>query len=188
MRVHQVWVDGIRNALLAADVAGGNVEKERERPTRDEILPICLIAFEKDVARADGDARHGAPSFTHEASVVVAYFDRAASGPALRAKLYSASDLVLETLLGNLAAWEGVDAGGVAYLEGVAGVEVSYNLPPEGQSVAGSVEIKLRLLHRTIFNQPSPDTLPDFHGASVGVAAPDGSPQLGITITVPEPA
>lgn len=183
MHKHRVWVENIRALLTTAGLAGGNVERERAEPTRDEILPIALVAFEKDIGRSDGDARHGAPGFVHEATVEVVHFARADTGPLLRAALYDAAELVTETLLPRLHLWGGTDEDGVPLVEAISGVEVAYQLPPEGEHIVGSVAVKLRLLHRTIWPAPPPGD--DFATVSTAVAVPPGTPQPGIIIDVP---
>lgn len=186
MQVHSVWSENIRVALTAAGVAGGNVEKDRDRPTKASDLPICLIAVVKDTAQADGDPRHGSPSFAHTTELVVGVQDRAATGPELRQNLYAVAELVCESLLTDLNAWGGVDGDGVEYLEGIARVDTSYNLPPEGQDVMGAVEIKFHLLHRTLWAQRLPADAGDLATVSIGVEEPEGTPQPGITIAVPQ--
>lgn len=188
MRVHGIWVEKIRAVLTAANLAGGNVEQERAEPTTDDILPIALIAFEKDSGKSDGDPRTCQPGFVHEATVQVIHFDSANTGPGLRAKLYAAGDLITATLLGNVAAWQGEDDDGLPYLEGIAGIDVAYQLPPEGAEIMGSVVVNLRLLHRTTWPQNAGAVLPDFRGLGVTVPLVSGEdePQPGISIEVPE--
>lgn len=186
MQVHGVWAENIRVALTAAGVAGGDVEKDRDRPTTKSDLPICLIAVVNDAGQSDGDVRHGPPGFVHTTKLVVAFQDRAANGPSLRQKLYSAAELICETLLTDTNAWAGVDGDGKPYLEGIASLDTDYNAPADGQDVMGSVEIKLHLQHRTTWPQKLPADTGDLTTVAIGVDEPEGTPQPGITIAVPQ--
>lgn len=182
MQVHTTWTSNIRDALIAAGIADGNVERDRDAPTRRVDFPICLIAVVDDKAQADGDARSGFPRFQHTTELVVAYQDEADNGPALRQKLYTACEAILAKMLTDLA-WGGVDGDGIELLEGISRIDTAYNLPPEGEAVLGAVEIKLHLLHRTAWPAVVTDDLEEI-GISTAIGGEDTSTVEGI-VTVP---
>lgn len=182
MHVHTTWTNNIRDALIAADIAGGNVERDRDAPTRRLDFPICLIAVVDDKATADGDARTGFPRFQHTTELVIAYQDEADNGPALRQTLYAACEAILAKLLPDLS-WGGVDGNGIELLEGISRIDTGYNLPPEGEAVMGAVEIKLHLLHRTAWPAIVTDDLHEI-GISTAIGGED-TDTIGGLVTVP---
>jgi hypothetical protein len=180
MQVHSIWTAGIRDKLIAAGLAGGNVERDRSMPTRGPTLPICLIAVVDDKAVADRDPRAGIPRFKNECELVIEHRDDADTGPALRQKLYAASQLILGTVLADLS-WSGT-VDGIDPLEGVARVDVAYDIPPDGEAEMGRVVVTLRLLHATSW---SPVATDDFALASIGVDTGGDAPEIGATFPVP---
>jgi hypothetical protein len=182
MNVHSVWTAGIRDKLIAAGLAGGNVERDRSMPTRRDGLPMCLIAVVDDKAVADTDPRAGIPRFRHECELVIEHRDEADSGPALRQKLYAAGQLILGAVLSDLS-WSGT-IDGVDPLEGVSRVDVAYDLPPDGESEMGRVVVTLRLLHATAW-APATAGLDNFATTSIGVDTGGEAPEIGATIPVP---
>lgn len=166
----------IRQQLIAASIAGGNVDKDRNEPTGSLDLPSIQVAIGPDIAIAEGDPRTGIPRFEHKSTLTVVAYDHADSGPQLRAKLAAHAEAIMTCLLGDLA-WQ-QDA-----VEGIAGLRQVYEAPPDGNEIAGRVQVQFDVLLRTHW----PPVLPAdvLATVSAGVAVADGTPQPGITVTVP---
>lgn len=166
----------IRNQLVAANLCGGNVERERNEPGTDDDLPYALINVGMDDAKPDGDERTGIPRFVHTVTIVVACYDKADTGLALKTALATHAGAVYASLFGNLA-WQG------GLVEGISGARQIYETPPEGNHLSGRVQVQLDIKLRSSW----PPALPadDLATVGVGLDVPDGTPQPGITIDVP---
>lgn len=180
MLILEQFVEAVRARLAAAGICGGAVTKNLGTPSEDARLPSADVFVASDGGRRDGDARAGLPTFVHTTKLVVEITDHANSGPELKAKLCAAAEAALDALLCDLS-WGGT------VLEGIDGIEQTYNQPPEGRAFLGAVQLQIDLLWRSGW-QPRTTTLPDFAGMSARVPAPDGSPLPGIDITVPTTA
>lgn len=176
MLVYETIADAMRAQLHAAGVAGGNVERDRNEPTQDDALPWANVVVGADIARPDGDARTGIPTFIHTVTVSVVVYDKGASGLDLRGNLAAHAEAVLTSLLSDLAWWGG-------YVEGIGALRQIYESPPDGNYIAGRVQVQLDLLLRSSWAPALPAA--NFATLSAGVATPSGTPQPGITIAVP---
>lgn len=166
----------IRTRLVAVNVCGGNVDRERNEPSTMDDLPLVNVMTGGDTARPEGDPRTGIPRFEHTTTMTVVAYDRADSGPALRTKLATHAQAIVTALLGDLA-WTG-DA-----VEGIGGMRQVYEAPPDGNEIAGRVQVQIDLLLRSSW----PPALPadDLATVGVGIDVPDGTDAPGITIVVP---
>jgi len=172
MLVLEQFVAAVQARLIAVNCCAGRVEKNAGMPTDDATLPFADIFVAKDSAVPDGDSRTGYPKFIHTTKLVVEITDKANDGPELKTKLATHGELVLAALLSDLR-W------GDPVLEGIAGVDQTYNQPPDGNHTLGAVQIQIDLLWRSAW-PPITSTLPSFAGVTINAGN-------GIGATVPVP-
>lgn len=165
------FVERIKTQLIAAGVAGGNVEPNLGRPTKAEDLPVCIVAIPKDEGKAAGDSRVPMPEFSHTTTIGVLVQDIANSGDELRTKLHAHGDALHAALLGDLS-WGG------DVLEGVAAIRTMINAPTEGESYIGSVEVQIDALSYSNWPQPLPADATDLTG--IDITHPLGNQQIDL--------
>lgn len=174
MLVLEQFVSAVQARLIAVNCCGGLVEKNAGMPTDDLHLPFCSVFVAKDTGTPDGDSRTGYPAFIHMTKLVVEITDKANDGPELKDKLAAHGELVLAALLSDLG-WGGT------VLEGIGGIDQTYNQPPDGNHTTGAVQVQIDLQWRSAW-PPLTSALPAFSG--VTVTAGGG---IGATIPIPTP-
>ena len=175
MLKHGTWVANARTRLVAANLAGGNVLDDEDKPTRDYELPVAHVSIASDQAKPDGDPRAGEPSFVHETVLTVTVIDSADNGAALKAKLVAHNAAIWAALVPDILTW-------AVTAEGIDRVSTEYEAPPEGAEVTGRVIVAFTLLSRTHWPMPDDayDALPDLETISI-----DAGNGIGATIPVP---
>lgn len=173
-------VDRVVTQLTAANLCGGNVERDRNEPSDDDDLPCANVFATNDAGKPAGDARAGIPHLEHTTKIVVEVRMRANSGVTLKKAMLAAGDAVAANLLCNLA-WMGTRSDGA---EGVAGVTQVYNQPPDGNGRTGEVQVQLDVLWRSIW-EPETGDMPDLSTVGIAFDVEDGTPQPGAIVTVP---
>lgn len=150
----QDLVAAIAARLTAAGAA--NVHEERMTPCRDSELPAYNVFLSSDSGKAEGDPRTGLPRFEHGARITVEVEDKVAGldGKALKHKLRLHAQAIQAALLTDLS-WGG------DIVEGIASLGRVYDMPPEGASLIGRVQIQMEVLWRSSF-APDISGLTDF--------------------------
>jgi len=180
MLILETLADAALARLVAANFAGGNIEKHRDPPTEDDDLPLASLTYENDTGTADGDSRTGIQDFVHKATFTVDILDWAPTGAELMAKLAIASETVMVALIAGLATW---DCG---VIEGIGGVRQVTEKSPKGARIVYRRQIQIDVLYRSQW-EPSTADLETLAGVDVdtGLDAPDDAPGIGTSITVP---
>lgn len=177
MQIHADLVDATVARLVAANVLGGKIAKDRDVPTDVSEMPLAIVHVMADKARPAGGARTGIPDFVHETALCIDAYAHGEAGAAVKRTLYQAGEAALQALL--------ADPTWLALIEGVQSIESSYLLPQEGMHVFAGLRIELVVLHRTEW-PPALAEAPDFATASIGVDMDgDGDADLGATVSVP---
>lgn len=175
MLKHATWITNARTRMIAANVAGGDIDKDRETPGEDSDFPYAIIAIGNDTAKPDGDPRTGVVDFVHETVLAVQVVDAANTGTELKAKLAAESEKVMAALCPGILDWA-VNA------EGIDSVHIIYEMPPEGADIVGRVMIAFTLLSRSHWPLPDADAaaLPNLTTVSINAGN-------GVVANVPVP-
>lgn len=178
MQIHATLVAGTASRLVTAGLFGGNVKTDRTQPSADSELPIAIVHVSGDVATAIGDARTGPPKFDHQTTLTVDLYVRDVSGPAAKGAIYTAAEVVLQTLLAD-ATWLAI-AGGIC----VQRITQQDIMPDEGAYAFSGRRIELVVLHATSWDA---DIADDLSSVSVGIEMDNGddTPQITTVVTVP---
>ncbi len=181
MLIYDTWCDGIRSRLLVAGVAGVSVTEHRETPTRDEQLPTCDIFIAGDEARPTaGSGRTGLPQFEHVTKLGIEIRDVSNDGSTLRRTLHERSQRVLDALLPTWPEWL-VDG------EGIGGLMVMFDVPPDAGEVTGRVQISIDLLWQSQWSIAISEDIDALETVGLDTGIPAGETTIGGTIPLPQP-
>lgn len=172
MLILETLATAAKARLLAAALAGGNVDLHRDPPSTDDRLPLANVTYETDRAAADGDPRTGTADFVHTMTLVVDIVDTGATGAALMAKLAAHGEKVMLALIADLS-WGG------DVLEGVHSVRQLTEKSPEGARIVYRRQIQIDLLYRSQW-EPDASGLSDFDTAHI-----DAGDGIGADVDVP---
>lgn len=178
MQHAEAFVEGIRAQIAALPAyAGKSVKKHRLMPTQEQlgnaVFPLVNVTWSSDDAPARGGPRTGAPKFEHSTTLFVEVVDRDNDGPALRAKLSAHGDALMACLLNDLT-WGG------QILEGIGHVNHQVDLPPDGNSLVGRLQIRFDVLSSSTWGATATD---DFRTLQPRTGS---TPPFGISVAIPE--
>lgn len=163
--------DTTKARLIAAGVAGGNVERGRVPPADAELVPLALVYCRADQGRAAGDPRVTQTELFHTTTLVVSIYAAANSGEQLEKDLGNLGQAVAAALF--------EDASYMGNFEGCDGVRSDTNVPDEGEGLIGQLVMEFDLLHQTFWQPTFTDdfaqTVTTFDQGD-GVPAPDPNP------------
>jgi hypothetical protein len=162
MQIHADLVAATATRLVAAGLVGGRVERDRDRPTQDQELPLAVVHVLEDRLSHDGHSGTGIPAFNHSIKLCVDVFTSGANGAAAKGQLYTAAELIVGTLLSD-PTWLGL-------IDGVEQVALQYMVPEEqSRRSLSAVNVEFVVSHRSRWTPIAP-ALPDL--ARVVISGP----------------
>lgn len=177
MLINKTLAAAVAAQLEAAGFCNGRVTANRAEPVDSGRLPSANVFVDPGSARPSGDPRTGVPKYDHTSKLVVEVIESADDGDQVIGRLCDHYDLVLETLLTDLA-W-GSQPG--AEIEGIGGIDTLQKMEPRGDRELAQLQISFDVLHASVW--PPKPAASDATLTRIDVRGPGG---LGGNISVPQ--